>query len=113
MKKMFLFLTLLLSVAIGGCAAPMRYSAEEIKDFPPAVQERIRNSEVGVGMTTQQVRYSWGGPSQVNQLPPGEDGAQKLEWVYERMGVFKTRLIFSNDKLIHIVSNEPGIIKGQ
>ncbi|HET6514161.1 MAG TPA: hypothetical protein VFG09_03305 [Thermodesulfovibrionales bacterium] len=95
-----------------GCSTAVRYSADEIKDYPPAVREQIEDGSIATGMTFQQVRYAWGSPSEVIPLALTEDGKQREEWVYSRMmGFFKTRLYFTDGKLTEIVSTEPGITK--
>ncbi len=105
------FFLFVLAVFFGGCASYARYSNEEIKDYPIEVQEKIAKAEIMPGMTPQQVRYSWGSPSQVKTLEP-DNGKQREEWVYSSgLGVFKTRLTFIDGKLIYIVSSEPGRVK--
>ncbi|MGD0282239.1 MAG: hypothetical protein ABSB95_07750 [Dissulfurispiraceae bacterium] len=105
------FFLFVMVVFMCGCASTARYSNDEIKDYPPEVQEKITKGEIMPGMTPQQVRYSWGSPNQVNALEP-EKGKQKEEWVYSSgMGVFKTRLIFIDGKLTYIISSEPGRVK--
>jgi hypothetical protein len=111
MKKFFLLLILISLCAACGCAKSVRYSQDEIKDFPPQIQEYIKNRQVAVGMTKQQVRYAWGGPHSVNVLAPSEDGKERVEWIYEKMAFFKSRLIFFNDNVTEIISNEPGFAK--
>lgn len=111
MRKLFLLSFAFLLFVQMGCTKSLRYSAEEIKDFPPPVQEHIKNGEITPGMTMAQVRYSWGAPDRVTALLPAEDGKERVEWVYKRMEVLKTRLIFTNGSLTEIVSSEPGIIK--
>ncbi|MBI4684825.1 MAG: hypothetical protein HY755_06465 [Nitrospirae bacterium] len=111
-RSILLFLIFLLLVQIG-CIAGVRYSPDEIKDFPPAIQERIRDGEVVTGMTLQQVRYAWGEPTYVNVLPPAEGGKYSEEWVYTKMLVFKTRLIFVDGKLTEIITNEPGVMRSE
>ena len=111
MKKSVLWLLLIILVAVFGCAKSVRYSQDEIKDYPPQIQEYIKNSQVAVGMTKQQVRYSWGGPHAVNVLAPSGDGKERVEWIYGKMAFFKSRLIFTDDRLTEIISNEPGFAK--
>jgi hypothetical protein len=109
-KTVFFFL-FVMAVFLSGCASYARYSQEEIKDYPLEVQEKITKGEIMPGMTPQQVRYSWGSPSQVKTLDP-ENGKQKEEWIYSSgMGVFKTRLTFIDGKLTYIISSEPGRVK--
>ena len=107
----FCILSSALCFMILGCVGAVRYSPDEIKGFPAAIQENIKRSEVAPGMTQQQVRYTWGSPAEVNVLKPSEDGKYREEWVYTRSGILKTRLIFIDGKLMHIISNEPGVIK--
>lgn len=111
MKKILLLILLILLISQVGCAKSIRYSHNEIKDFQPSVQEHIKNGEIAAGMTKLQVRYSWGGPDTVTVLPPDEGGKERVEWVYKKLHVFKTRLIFIDDKLTEIISTEPGITK--
>lgn len=108
MKK--ILITILFVVLFLGCAEVMRYSPDEIRDFPPTVQENIKKGEVTPGMTMQQVRYAWGAPSLINVLKP-EDGKNKEEWVYTRSIFFKSKLIFVDGKLTHIITNEVGVVK--
>lgn len=110
MKKFFLLL-IAVSIALTGCTKTIRYSPEEIKDFQPAVQEHIKKNEIAVGMTKLQVRYAWGGPDIINILPPGEGGKERIEWTFTKFRVFKTRLIFTDDRLTEIISTEPGIAR--
>ncbi len=111
MKKSFLWLILLSLFVVFGCSKSVRYSQDEIKDFPPQIQEYIKNSQVAVGMTKQQVRLAWGGPHSIVVLAPSEDGRERVEWVFKKMGFYTSRLIFSDDKLAEIISDEPGFAK--
>jgi hypothetical protein len=111
MKKAFLLFFAMLLVSHAGCAKTLRYSDEEIKDFPPAVQEKIKSNEISVGMTMLHVRYSWGAPDSVRILAPLEDGKERVEWIYKKAPFFKTRLIFTDNKLTEIMSSEPGVVK--
>ncbi|MBU4321139.1 MAG: outer membrane protein assembly factor BamE [Thermodesulfovibrionales bacterium] len=104
-------MTSVLCFSVLGCIDSVRYSPDEIKGFPPAIQENIKRGEIAPGMTQQQVRYAWGSPAEVNVLKPSEDNKYREEWVYTRSGILKTRLIFIDGKLMHIISNEPGVIK--
>lgn len=108
MKKFLI--TILFAGLLFGCAEVMRYSPDEIKDYPPPVQENIKKGEVTPGMTMQQVRYAWGAPSLINVLKP-EDGKNKEEWVYTRSIFFKSKLVFVDGKLMHIITNEVGVVK--
>lgn len=111
MKKLFLLFSLVFLIFQTGCAKSLRYSHEEIKDMPIGIQERIKNGEIDIGMSKLQVRYSWGGPEIVNVIPPDTEGKERVEWIYKKMQVFKTRLVFTDDKLSQIISTEPGIMK--
>jgi hypothetical protein len=108
MKLIALCIAAFTLMLTAGCTKSVRYSQDEIKDYPPAIQEHIKNNEVTIGMTKAQVRYSWGGPHAVKILSPGEGGKERVEWVYEKLKFFKTRLIFSDGFLAEIISNEPG-----
>ncbi len=102
MKKCLLYGVLLMLVVsfFSACAKSVRYSPEEIKDYPPAVQEHIKQGEVALGMTVNQVRYAWGSPTTINVLPPAEDGKPREEWIYSSMGILmKRRLLFIDSKL--------------
>lgn len=113
MKKQLLYLisSTVIFWSFSGCATTARYSPEEIKDYPPEIQEHIKSGEVTLGMTTLQVRYAWGAPATVNVITPENGGKIKEEWIYSRMGIFKTRLIFTEGKLTEIISTEPGLTK--
>ncbi|MCL4537277.1 MAG: hypothetical protein M1610_06785 [Nitrospirae bacterium] len=97
------------AVLLVGCASSsVRFTQDEIKDYPLDIQERIIKGEVAPGMTQQQVRYAWGNPDSVKKLEP-ENGKPKEEWIYSSvLGAFKTRLIFIDGKLTYIISTEPG-----
>jgi len=75
---------LVVLVSLSGCTKSVRYSQDEIKDFPPEVQEQIKQGTVALGMTIQQVRFAWGPPSEINVLQPSEDGKPREEWIYSR-----------------------------
>ncbi|MEN2993869.1 MAG: hypothetical protein ABDH19_00775 [Thermodesulfovibrio sp.] len=106
----FLF-ALLVVVFIFGCASQgVRYTYDEIKHYPPEIQERIAKGEITLGMTKEQVRYAWGPPSSTRILTP-EKGKQREEWIYSSsFGLLKSRLIFVDGKLTYIISNEQRII---
>lgn len=110
MKMTRLYPLVVLIVIAAGCAAPARYTVEEISSYPPAVREHIKNKEVSLGMTMTQVRYAWGGPDSIRIMEP-EDGKKRVQWTYKKMFFAKTRLIFTDDKLTDIVSGEPGVSK--
>jgi hypothetical protein len=102
MKNAVLLISALLFLLQAGCTKSIRYSEEEIKDFPPSIQEHIIKGEVMPGMTSQQVRYAWGAPDSIKFLEP-LDGKAREEWIYSTMGVFGTRLlVFFDGKLVYI-----------
>lgn len=105
MKKVsyaVLLLTFMIG-AVSGCATAVRYSPDEIKNYPPAIQENIRQGIVTIGMTPQQVRYAWGSPTSLNVLTPTEDGKPKEEWLYTSTIILKRRLLFIDGKVIDIL----------
>jgi uncharacterized protein YneF (UPF0154 family) len=115
MKKIILvILTLLLLLGIG-CVRSVRYSEEEIKYFPPDIQEHIRKGEVTLGMTQSQVRYSWGAPSSTRILEPSENENLREEWTYLGLMdiktglLFKTQVIFTDGVVSSFITNDPGI----
>jgi hypothetical protein len=84
-----------------GCTKSVRYTEEEIQKFPTDIQENIRQGEVKLGMTTQQVRYAWGPPNSIKFLEPTPEGKTREEWTYTKLGVFGTKLlVFVDGKLI-------------
>lgn len=102
-------LAIILSMLLTGCATTALYSDEEIKAYPPAIQEHIRNGEAAFGMTTLQVRYAWGPPSYINVITPEGGGKIKEEWVYSKLGIVKTRLIFIDGRLSEMTSSDPAV----
>ncbi|MBM4128564.1 MAG: hypothetical protein FJ243_00430 [Nitrospira sp.] len=101
MKKAFPVIIALLLILQVGCAHQIRYSEEEIKTFPPDIQDHIRKGEVKLGMTSQMVRYAWGPPETVRILEPYE-GKPREEWIYSTLGVYGTKiLVFLDGKLIY------------
>lgn len=108
-KGFYAVLLVAVWLLVGCASSSVRFTHEEIKDYPLDVQEKIIKGEILPGMTPQQVRYAWGNPDRVNKLEPEKDGKQKEEWVYSSvLGAFKTRLIFIEGKLTYIISTEPG-----
>lgn len=102
MKKVVILITALLFLSQVGCTKTIRYSEEEIKGFSPAIQEHIKQGEVVLGMTPQQVRYAWGSPDSLKILEPFE-GKTREEWIYSTFGVVETKLlIFFDGKLIYM-----------
>ncbi len=108
---MKILVALFIVVFIFGCASQgVRYTYDEIKNYPPDIQERIARGEIAPGMTKEQVRYAWGPPSSTRILTP-EKGKQREEWVYSSsLGILKSRLIFIDGKLTYIISNEQRVI---
>jgi len=102
MKRTFLLILALLFLLQFGCTKSIRYSEEELKGFPPDIQEHIRKGEVALGMTPQQVRYAWGSPDSIKTLEP-LDGKAREEWIYSTLSIIESRLlIFFDGKLIYI-----------
>lgn len=107
--RLSLFLgVLIVSFFAAGCAAPSRYTPEEIQNYPQAIQEHIKEKEVSLGMTMTQVRYAWGGPDSVRVMEP-QDGKKRTQWTYKKFLFSKVRLIFTEGKLTDIISGEPGV----
>lgn len=98
-----------LAVTVSGCSQAVRYSADEIKDYPAAIQDHIKNGSIATGMTMQQVRYAWGAPGTVVTLTPTDDGKSREQWIYSSVGIFKSRLIFTDGKLTEIISSETSL----
>jgi hypothetical protein len=110
MKKFILLFLIFSLIFVSHCTKAIRYSEEEINDFPFEIQEHIRKGEVTLGMTQSQVRYAWGAPDSVIVLAPTDDGKNREEWVYGKYaGIFKTRIIFTDGKITEMISNDPGI----
>lgn len=105
MKNVVLVILAFLFLLQIGCTKSIRYSEEEIKDFPPNIQENIRKGQIDLGMKQKQVRYSWGSPDSIRILEPFE-GKSREEWIYSSagtMGVVGTKLLlFYDGKLIFI-----------
>lgn len=104
MKKLVIvtMATTLILLLQGGCTKSIRYTEEEIKNFPPGIQDNIRKGEILPGMTPQQVRYAWGSPDSIKFLEP-MDGKTREEWIYSTAGVVGTKLLlFFDGKLIYI-----------
>lgn len=111
MKLLTFCIALIPLLLAAGCSKGVRYSQDEIRDYPVTIQDRIKRNEVTTGMSKIHVRYSWGGPNEVNTLPPGDGGKERVEWIYKKLGFFKTSLIFTDGILTQIITNEPGISK--
>jgi outer membrane biogenesis lipoprotein LolB len=109
--RVTVFILLVTFLLLAGCSKSLRYSHDEIKEFDQVIQERIKNGEIATGMSKLQVRYSWGGPNSVAILEPGNKGEERAEWIYQKNVFFKTRLIFTDDRVTEIISGEVGVIK--
>ncbi len=102
MKKVVILIAALLFLLQVGCTKSIRYSEDEIKGFSPTIQENIKQGEVALGMTPQQVRYAWGSPDSLKILEPFE-GKSREEWIYSTIGVVETKLLlFFDGKLMYI-----------
>jgi outer membrane protein assembly factor BamE (lipoprotein component of BamABCDE complex) len=105
MKKVLLVMFAFLCIAAVACTKSVRYSEDEIKNYPPNIQEQIRKGTVDLGMTSDQVRYAWGAPDSIKALEPYE-GKSREEWIYTEqgtMGVIGTKILFFYEgKLLYI-----------
>ena len=103
MKKAVIFCCIIILLTVAGCTKSVRYTEEEIKSFPPNIQENVRKGQIDLGMTTEQVRYAWGNPDSVKFLPAYE-GKSREEWFYSSVaGIIGTKLLlFFDGKLIYI-----------
>lgn len=106
MKKSILIIVVLSlmisSIIFTGCTSPVRYSETEIQGYPSNIQDNIRKGEVALGMTPEQVRYAWGNPDYQKILDPYE-GKSRTEWIYSKLGIIGTRILFFYDgKLIYV-----------
>jgi hypothetical protein len=98
-----LLVTLAAMFVISCSGKAVLYSPYELQEFPPKIQQHIKNGEVSLGMSPQAVRYSWGAPKAV-RVRESEDGSYVEEWIYTRLRVFATRLTFVEGKLAGIIS---------
>jgi outer membrane protein assembly factor BamE (lipoprotein component of BamABCDE complex) len=105
MKNALILVSVMIFLLLAGCTESIHYTEEEIKNFPPNVQDNIRKEEVDLGMTQEQVRYAWGSPDSIKILEPFNEKARE-EWIYSKkatMGVIGERLLlFFDGKLIYI-----------
>ncbi len=100
--KIFVAFCIFAAMMMGGCASSVRYTPDEIRGFPPKVQDFIMKGEVAAGMPPAAVRYAWGNPDTVNVLAP-ENGKEREEWIYSsNLGFKKTRLLFVEGKVAQI-----------
>jgi len=99
----FWVLIAVIGFLLSSCAAPTRYTYDEIKQFPLVVQEQIMKGEIAIGMTPQQVRYAWGPPNIVRRLE-SVDGKERQEWIYSTLGIIEQkRLLFIDGRLTYII----------
>lgn len=105
MKKCMVVLFVLICIVAVGCVKSVRYTEDEIKDYPSNIQEQIRKGTIDLGMTRDQVRYAWGAPNSIKVLEPFE-GKSREEWMYTEqttMGVIGTKILFFYDnKLLYV-----------
>ena len=105
MKKALFAVLVFLCIAQFGCTKSIRYTEDEIKDYPLNIQEQIRKGTIDLGMTKDQTRYAWGSPNSITILAPF-DGKSREEWLYTEqatMGVMGTKILFFYDgKLLYI-----------
>jgi len=107
MKKTYFLLPILMLLA--SCAQQWaNYSPTELEHFDPKFREHIKKSEIAIGMDPIAVRYAWGAPHEIKLLPTDEEGNLREEWVYRKMGLYATKIVFKNGKLTDIVS---GVVK--
>ncbi len=103
-KAIGLLLAFLLFIHVG-CATPVRYTEEEIKGYPPDMQEHIRKGEIALGMSPNEVRYAWGAPETIKTLEP-YTGKTREEWIYSStgsLGIIGIKILFFYDgRLIYI-----------
>ncbi len=102
---------------LSSCAAKnnFRYTHEEISSYPLRLQNLIKSGKLSYQMTPQQARHSWGAPDDVIVMSPDVKGRDRVKWVYKNQCFFKwcmykTDLIFVDNKLKEIESNEPNIM---
>jgi len=112
MTKLLLWVVSLAAAFTVGCASSsIRFTQDEIKDYPVEMQQYIIKSEVVPGMIPVQVRYAWGAPDEV-RLSTTPEGKPQEQWIYtSAFGIFKRKLTFIDGKLTSIVSSEPGSVK--
>lgn len=95
-------------IILFGCTSPaVRYTFEEIKAFPPEIQQSIIKGEIITGMTAQQVRYAWHAPKSV-QTTKTADNRIVEQWTYSNMGACPISLYFSEGKLTSILLADAG-----
>jgi len=110
--RMLFFLVFLAGATIfvgPGCAPPkpgLRYTYMEIETYPTDVQEAIRNREVLIGMTPEQVRYALGAPESARTFAPRQNEIAE-EWTYRSVMQMKTvYLVFEQGKVSKISTEQ-------
>lgn len=99
-----ILLMIFISVPLFSCARTIRYSPSEISSYSSVMQEHIKKGEVALGMTPVQVRYSWGAPNAVRIPGADAEGRFREVWVYTKLKIFATRLVFTDGELTGIIS---------
>lgn len=107
MRQTLLLITALIMVSCS--AMPVRYSPTELEDLSPDIQEKIIQGKIAKGMTPREVRYSWGAPYRIEILLPDAEGRRRELWTYSTIGLFRTRILFTEGKVSEVYSTEPGI----
>ncbi|OGW38713.1 MAG: hypothetical protein A2Y97_11175 [Nitrospirae bacterium RBG_13_39_12] len=104
MKKAVILISVIILLLQTGCTKSIRYTEEEIKNYPGNVQDNIRKEQVDLGMTQEQVRYAWGSPDSIRILEPYNNKTRE-EWIYSRRGtlgvVGEKLLLFFDGELIY------------
>lgn len=103
--KCFYILGMVLVLIISCSTSTVRYTHEELRAFPPEIQQKIIKGEISTGMTPQQVRYSWYAPKNV-KTNKTTDGKIIEEWTYSYMGACPVILYFSEAKLQSIILSD-------
>ena len=102
---LFVLLIVFSVVLTTSCTQSIRYTEEEIRNYPQGIQDNIRKGQIDLGMTPEQVRYAWGPPDVVKFLSPYE-GKPREEWSYSSkgsLGVVKSNILLFYDRtLIYI-----------
>ncbi|MBF0606787.1 MAG: hypothetical protein SFH39_13590 [Candidatus Magnetobacterium sp. LHC-1] len=104
-------LLLILQVALLlSCTREIRYTEDEISGFTPETRVHIRNGEIAFFMAQEEVRFAIGSPTDILVLPPRYDGKERIQWTYKKWGgVITTTLVFVDNKLMEITSNDQNL----
>jgi len=95
-----LIVIILTTCVFVACAPTVRYSLSEIEQFSPQIQEHIKQGEVDLGMTFQQVRLAWGAPNKVIVKGADDKGRFIEEWIYAPSRVYGRKVVFADGKLV-------------